>query len=42
MIAPASICDTAIRGSLVGGDKEPFKLQKFGDTMDIQNAQWNT
>ena len=32
-IALASICDPAIGGSLVGGDKLPLKLQKFGDTL---------
>ena len=31
--ALASICDTAIGRSLVGGEKEPLKLQKFGDAL---------
>ena len=33
MITRASICDPAIGGSLVGGDKYPLKLQKFGDAL---------
>ena len=33
MIALASNCDPAIGGSLVGGDKQPLKLQKFGDAL---------
>ena len=26
-------CDPAIGGSLVGGDKQPLRLQKFGDAL---------
>ena len=33
MIALASICDPAIWGSFVRGDKYPLKLQNFGDTL---------
>ena len=29
----ANNCDSAIGGSLVGGDKQPLKLQKFGDAL---------
>ena len=35
MIALASICDPAIRGSLVGGHKYPLKLQKFADALQM-------
>ena len=33
MIALARVCDPAIGGSHVGGDKLPLKLQKFGDAL---------
>ena len=33
MITLASVCDPEIGGSLVGGDKLPLKLQKFGDAL---------
>ena len=33
MITLASICDPAIWGSLVGGDKQPLTSQKCGDTL---------
>ena len=29
----ASICELAFGGSLVGSDKYPLKLQKFGDAL---------
>ena len=32
MITLASVCDPAI-GSLVGDDKQPLKLQKFGEVL---------
>ena len=32
-IALASVCDPSIEGSLVGGDKKPLKVQKFGDAL---------
>ena len=35
MIALASACDHAIGGSLVGGDKQQLKLQKFGDGLQM-------
>ena len=33
MITPASVCDPAIGGTLVGGDKWPLKLQNIGDAL---------
>ena len=33
MIALANILDPAIGGSLVGGDKQPLKVQKFEDAL---------
>ena len=33
MIPLANMCDPAIGSSLVGGEKQPLKLQKIGDTL---------
>ena len=33
MIPLASICEPAIGGSLVGGDKKPLKLKIFGEAL---------
>ena len=44
MIALATVCALAFGASLVGGDEQPLKLQKFEIwrcSTDAHNAQWN-